>query len=87
MAGQITRILITTLTLLMGEELCMELNANILAGQICNYSKLQLTVSVLIAFLSFIHSSKNGILKGNTRIMFILALKLYYACILLLTNY
>lgn len=42
----------------MREELCIELNANTLAGQICNFSKLWLTVSVLIAFPSFICSSK-----------------------------
>lgn len=65
----------------------MELNANILAGQICNYSNLRLTVSVLIAFPSFIRSGKNCLLKGSTKTMFILALKLYYACILLLTDY
>lgn len=47
-----------TLTILMKEELCTDLNANTLAGQICNCSKPWLTISVLIAFPSFICSSK-----------------------------
>jgi len=70
----------------MREELCVELNANTLAGEIWSCSELWLTISVLVAFPSFICINKNCFSKGSTKLVFILALQLSYACVLLLTN-